>query len=227
MLSGGERLASSRRGLRAPPRREVSASARDYEAAYRRGRADNTIALALTGTIEDIVAFDADDTHRLQIGGTVDFRWLKHGIRCHATVSGHADFFVPPAFLSFKGKDRIMVYDVTFRDDAGDPWHVLGFKRMHADEGARAWADTTNLFVTITCAPKDLVTIGVARLAMETFLYDVLGKMRVTGTEDPARKVWALAAYGELLFGHLWEIYGPHVLQSRGLVASSPLSRRP
>jgi hypothetical protein len=203
----------------------ISAEAKDYEAAYRLGCAENTIVLKLTGTAKDIVAFDADDQHRLSLGGTVEFHWPSEKVHVTAPASGHARFFVPLTFADYTGPDRIMLYELTFEDDAGTPWHLLGFKRMHAGEGTRAWADTTNLFVTVW-TPGRKPTMGVARLSMERFLYEVLGKMRVTGTNDPTRKTWALAIYGEVLFGHLWDLYFAGLLRSKALIGPRPLSRR-
>jgi cholesterol oxidase len=214
------------RGLGANGGPEVSDNSESYEAAYKLGCPKNTITLTLNGTIKDIAAFDADDDHRLEIDGTVEFSWPEKSINYKGPICGHANFFVPLTFIKYKGPDHIMLYDLAFRDETGAAWHVVGFKRLHEGEGTRAWSDTTNLFVTITCEQRGLRTSGVARLPMEKFLYEVVGKMKVTGTTDPARRAWAVAMYGELLFGHLWDIYMPQMRQSKSFFAGRPLSRR-
>ena len=72
---------------------------------------------------------------------------------------------------------------------------------------------------------RGLVTEGVARLPMETFLYEVIGKMRVTGTSDPARTAWAIATFGTVFFGHLAEIYLPAIERHRRLATGQSLGR--
>ncbi len=218
------------RGGAIPRRLDVPQTAEPYEAAYRRGcprpgAPGNTLSLTMHASIDDVVAFGADDRHRMPMRGTADFHWPDEHIAIDgAPLDGGASLFVPFPGSAYQGPDRIMLYELSFAQ-GDERWHVLGFKRMHHGEGARAWADTTNLFVTVWSEARDLVTEGVARLPMEVLLYEVIGKMRVTGTTDPARTVWAIATFGTVFFGHLAEIYLPAIERYRGLALGRTMGR--
>lgn len=124
-------------------RRDIPAEPDDYEAAYRCGRQKgSTIVLTLDAKIRDVVAFDADDQHTLQIEGTIDLGGAT--LAGKAPLRGLANLFVPLTLASYVGDDRIMYYDLTF-DLPGSKgelvaYHLRGFKRLHANEGARASA---------------------------------------------------------------------------------------
>ncbi len=202
-----------------------------YEHAYQRGRPRNTLELTMHATIADVAAFDADDEHRLAIRGTASFHWPDKNIAYdQADLEGEARLFVNGTFDHYRGEDRFMVYNLSF----GPPrplarWNVTGFKRLHAGEGTRAWADVTNLFVVVERADESLRTYGVVRLPLETFLFEVLGKMRVRGADaktDPARVAWATALFGDVFFGHMADLYLPTVKRSLSHFFTHPLSRR-
>jgi choline dehydrogenase-like flavoprotein len=214
-----------------PRTRDLSPEPTEYEAAYLRGcDAHDTVSLTMNASIPDVVMFDADDRHRLHIKGTIEFVWGRENIdtsgKKEVALEGHADLFVPLTFGDYVGPDRIMLYDLGFDVPGRGAWRVLGYKRMHANEGTRAWADTTNLFVRISNEHEDLVTFGVARLPLETLLYDVLGKMDVTGTSDPARTAWAIATFGAVFFGHLGDLYLPKLGRYQQIFTLDPMAKR-
>jgi cholesterol oxidase len=223
-----DRLNIDRRARTPHPRLDVSPEPGEYEAAYRRGCPVNVLSLTMHAFMEDIVAFEADRDHRMAMTGDVVLRWPERGIDCKASfdAGSYASLFVPLRFEQGVGKDRFMLYDLSFEEPSGPRWYVLGFKRMHIGEGTGAWADTTNLFVTVWCPERDLITEGVARLPMETLLYETMGELEVTGTEDPARRAWAIATFGAVFFGHLGEIYLPALRRYQALLGGQLLKRR-
>jgi choline dehydrogenase-like flavoprotein len=223
-----ETLKGKRNGGPHLPDTDVTVNAAPYEDAYRRGvSSGNVLSLTMHASMPDVVGFEADYRHRMEMTGEVAFKWPEQGIDVVAPIQpgGYADLFVPLHFPDYRGRDRFMLYDLSFELKKGDLWHVLGFKHMHVGEGTQAWADTTNLFVTVWPHDRRLVTEGVARLPMETLLYETMGKMKVTGTTDPMKRVWAFATFGNVFFGHLQELYVP-ALQRYAQLLGVPLPGR-
>ena len=219
--AAGDRVASS----------ASTFDAETYEAAYRRGRpSENVLTLTLDARIDDVSAFEADDEHRISLEGTVDFRWREQKVNSpRSPARGHARLFVPVASAGDQGRDRFLLYDLELDeltrggDKTGRTWRLDGFKRMRAGEGTRAWADVTNLYAVVSSG--DLRTYGTARLPLEAFMNDVLGKMRVTGTDDPVRIAWAMSLFGDVFFGHLADVYLPASAKALRNVLGHPLRR--
>ncbi len=104
-------------------------------------------------------------------------------------------------------------YDLFFDHDS--ELHALsGIKILRDEPRFDLWEDTATLYFDILRnADKNAETIrrGILRLPADNFLNDQLRSFKVSGTEDPARQSWALAAFTKLFFGHLTDIYAPEL----------------
>lgn len=117
-----------------------------------------------------------------------------------------------------RSKDRFMKYDLSFGDAAGQRWTVTGYKRIARQPSVDAWRATSSLFCQL-CGPfppdgaapraRALRGAGVVHVDLTSFLFQQLPSMEVTGTDDPARKTWAIATFSSFFFGTLQRIYMP------------------
>lgn len=112
-----------------------------------------------------------------------------------------------------------MLYRLFFRDGAGKPMTLSGFKILHNDPGFDFWHDTTTLFTHIFEghvqqdgeAGATVVATGIIQLHMLDFLHQ-LTTFRVdapTGLERAS----ALSRFGVFFFGGLWDVYGGKVME--------------
>ncbi|MGH8908744.1 MAG: FAD-dependent oxidoreductase [Egibacteraceae bacterium] len=109
---------------------------------------------------------------------------------------------------------RWMRYRLFFADGVGHPLTLAGFKHITDDPGFDVWSDTTTLFTRVLRGhvdPRDegtaeVVATGVLRIHMTDFAKQ-LTTFRVDARNSAARAV-ALARFGQLFLGTLWEVYG-------------------
>jgi hypothetical protein len=117
--------------------------------------------------------------------------------------------------------ETLMNYWVRFQDARGH-WLLRGYKRICQDQGLDAWRDTTSLFVALfgpTPGPfpfeqetkGPIAGAGVVHMDLNGFLFKQLPSMKVLGTEDPARIVWATTKFATFFFGGLQRIYMPEL----------------
>jgi len=115
-------------------------------------------------------------------------------------------------------RERFMKYELEFRDGAGRAWRLRGFKRISREQRVDAWRATSSLFCQLhgPFPPGDapqgrhaLAAAGVVHVDLTSFLFQQLPSVEVTGTDDPARRTWALAAFSAFFFGTLQRIYVP------------------
>jgi hypothetical protein len=52
---------------------------------------------------------------------------------------------------------------------------------------------------------------GVLEVPAAEFSGHQLSSLDATNTKDPARRIWALSAFGRLFFGHLLDVYLPEL----------------
>ena len=105
-------------------------------------------------------------------------------------------FFRPP----MEDKDRkFFCYHLRYRRD-GHPWVLNGVKVLRDAPGFDSWHDTSTVYFEAGPAGEtgDLALVrerGVLRVPVDRFLQAQLPSMNITGTDDPARKSWALVAF--------------------------------
>ena len=115
--------------------------------------------------------------------------------------------------------NKRMLYRLWFRDTAGHPLTLDGHKVVQNDPGPDLWRDTTTLFARVLSGhvdadagsgdKADIVASGILRIAPSQFARQ-LTTFRVeapTGLE----KLQALARFGRLFTGALWDVYGREV----------------
>jgi hypothetical protein len=132
-------------------------------------------------------------------------------------IAAHRPYTARPGDPA-RSKERFMKYDLTLRDAGGQRWTVTGYKRIARQPSVDAWRATSSLFCQL-CGPfppdgaapraRALRGAGVVHVDLTSFLFQQLPSMEVTGTDDPARKTWAIATFSSFFFGTLQRIYMP------------------
>lgn len=111
-----------------------------------------------------------------------------------------------------------MLYRLFFRDQAGHPLTLSGFKLQHDHPHFDIWHDTSTLFLRILQGhvaaggdeQAEVVAAGIIRIHYFDFLHQ-LTTFRVEGPST-AEKVAALTHFGSFFLGKLWDVYGQQVL---------------
>ena len=183
-------------------------AASDYDSGFRAGRRSNTdLMFRLTITADDFDRFVADPAHEARARGYVRCPQLggefavEHGI-FNLFVDAHGD----------KRRKR-MFYRLPFDDGQGRPLTLLGHKVVEDDPGLDLWMDTTTLFTrvlsghVVTDADQqqaDTIATGILRIHPLDF-----AKQLTTFRVHPATRLDALARFGALFAGELWDVYKP------------------
>jgi hypothetical protein len=159
----------------------------------------------LTIVVDDIERFKADP--RLAAGaiGYVE----SDGLGGRLPVE-HGEFNL---FVDTEPGVKRMLYRLFFRDGAGHPLTLTGFKLVKDDAGFDVWKDTTTLFTRVLRghvreadeAGAELVASGVLRIRMRDFARQ-LTTFRAGGPGLGA-KLGALVKFGVIFLGQLAEAY--------------------
>lgn len=110
---------------------------------------------------------------------------------------------------------RYFRYHLQFRD--GNRRRLFeGIKILRDAPGFDVWNDTSTLYFEIrdhdgTAAGQ--LQRGIARVSLDLFMREQLPSMNVTGTSDPIRCSWALAAYYKHFARELAAVYGKRAQQ--------------
>ena len=192
----------------------VSLGETDYDRGLRKGQADGTdLSLQLEIKTEDVDRFVTTPQHEASANGT---------IMC-AAFGGERPVLqgVFNLLIDSEQSDRkIMYYRLFFTDGNNNPLTLLAFKDVHDDPGFDVWTDTTTAFTRIVRghidmaheATAEVLAAGIIRIHMLDFLHQ-LTTFRVEGPTLTGRAV-ALARFGKLFMGKLWDVYARHVLPS-------------
>lgn len=186
----------------------------DFARGAERGRSDGTaLMFRLTITMEDVEGFVADPDHPGAATG-----WVQ----CDA-VGGRREvergWF--NLFVDTDVPDTTrMLYRLWFDDAVGNPLTLTGFKVVHDDPGLDTWADTSTLYVHLVQghveptgdADATVVASGVITIHLVDFLQQ-LTTFRARGGTVGDRGA-AMAAFGRLFLGELWDTYGGRAVAS-------------
>jgi cholesterol oxidase len=202
----------------------------------------------LTITANDIEAFVLDPLHAAtaegyvladEFGGRlpVERGWFNLFVKDAGSGSMASD---SAGSGSGAAPGRKMLYRLWLRDPGGTPLTLVGHKDIRNDAGLDVWGDTTTLFVTVLRGhmppPESAAPTPTAQppeglqnpeaVAGAGILYirpwDFARQLTTFRTVGPA-PVSALAAFGKLFLGELWQVYGgpvsrvPLPLRGRGL----------
>jgi cholesterol oxidase len=186
----------------------VAFGAEDFERGRIEGeRSDTHFMFHLTITADDLDRFIADRDHLGRAEGYV-----------HCDALGgerpveRGDFNL---FVNHDGdeRDKRMLYRLHFTDGEEHPLTMTGFKVVKDDPGIdNVWADTSTLYTRVLAghveAAEDetakIVTTGILHIERRDF-----AKQMTTFDTEPDGRADAVARFGALFAGNLWEVYGP------------------
>jgi hypothetical protein len=180
---------------------------------YQAGNAGgNSLRIEARIAIDDVDRFIADPAHRATVRGNV----LLPALGSPAAIE-HGWFELFPDAESGAGR---MLYRLWFRDAAGNPLTLRGYKRVGNDPGWDAWRDTTTLYVRLLSGHvggrEDEVTgpdraatlaLGIVRITLPAFLRQ-LTTFRSTGGSR-VQELFAVMRFYALFAGQLWRWYVP------------------
>jgi cholesterol oxidase len=179
----------------------------DFDAGYREGRkAGTALNFTLTITAKDIDRFVIDSAHQAEAVGHVDCDAL--GGKC-PVERGIFNLFVDQD--GDKANKR-MFYRLYFTDGAGHPLTLVGHKIVVNDGRTEVWHDTSTLYTRVLTGhvpeaedeQASVLAAGVLHIHPLDFAHQL-----TTFRVHPAERVDALARFGALFAGDLWDAYGP------------------
>jgi cholesterol oxidase len=181
----------------------------DYQRGHDEGKNSGTsFMFHLTITMDDVDRFVAEPQHEGRADGYV---------RCDAlggerpVEGGIFNLFVEAK----EPKRKLMLYRLFFQDGEGNPYTMSGFKDVKDDPGfnpMEIWKDTSTLYTKILRgrvgadeeANAETVAAGIIIILKADF-----AKQMTTFKAEGPRPVEAMAKFGRLFMGSLWEVYGP------------------
>jgi cholesterol oxidase len=167
----------------------------------------------LTITAPDIDAFVRDPLHPATAEGYV----LADQFGGRLPVErGWFNLFVKDGGPDAAG--RKMLYRLWLRDPGGTPLTFVGHKDVRNDAGFDVWADTTTLYVTVLRGhvppPSDSTDNRPEAVAGAGILYirpwDFARQLTTFRAVGPS-PASALAAFGKVFLGELWQVYSGRV----------------
>ena len=183
----------------------------DYDKGFRQGKKSKTACMFhVTVLIDDVERFVEDPQHPGTITGHVQCDALGGKLEVQ---KGWFNLFVD---ADEDGEERkLMKYRLLIADGEGHPVTLNGFKEVKDDRGFDVWSDTTTLFTRILAGhvePSDgdaddaaeVLATGILHVLPQDFAVQM-----TTFRVDPAHRVDALARFGGLFAGSLWEAFGP------------------
>jgi predicted acylesterase/phospholipase RssA len=184
----------------------------DPERGYANGRTSQSVFdVKLTIRMDDANAFITDPAHQARIEGTVT----------SPLVGGQRDVQQGTFNLLVHDTDprkKKMRYRIICTDGQGRDVTISGVKHVEHDDGFDLWQDTTTLFCKVfegVVAEADEATApvrgaGIIRIEPIDFMAQMT-TFRAEGGSIPDR-LSALARFGALFMGKLWDVYGPRTV---------------
>jgi predicted patatin/cPLA2 family phospholipase len=196
----------------------------DYDQGFKQGRVDdNDIMFHLTIAVDGVNRFVTDPAH--------DTNDIVGYVKCDAlggqlTVEkGIFNLFIDEADPAAKK----MLYRLFFSDGQGQPLTLTGHKNIKDDPGFDVWHDTTTLYTRILKGhvsedeeavletdPQRLASAVVGSGIIVIPFFSFLKQLTTFRVEGPtlSDKASAMARFGRLFMGKLWDVYASHVLTS-------------
>jgi cholesterol oxidase len=185
----------------------VTFGEQDFDRGYRSGRESRTaLMFHLTITAEDLDRFIADPDHLARAEGYVRADALGGQL---PVERGDFNLFVDQ---DGGGRRKRMFYRLRFADSTNHPLTLTGFKVVEDDPGIdNVWGDTSTLFTRLLKGHVDADNDADAELVASGILHihplDFARQMTTFRTDPPGR-VDAIARFGALFAGELWQVYG-------------------
>jgi cholesterol oxidase len=177
----------------------------DFDKGFRKGKKEGTaLMFHLTVHMDDMERFVKDEQHPGTIRGHVQCDALGGELQ---VLQGWFHLFVE---AGRHGERKLMKYRLFLQDGEGHPITLRGYKDVENDPGFDLWPDTSTLFTHIYAGhvePDDdddaqIVASGILHIRVTDFAVQMT-TLRV----DPPHRVDAIARFGALFAGDLWEVY--------------------
>lgn len=183
----------------------VGLGEQDPRSGFAAGRADGTLVEAVLKIhIDDVDRFITMPEHEASTEGVIvcDSLGGKRPI-ARGTFNLFTDSGDPT--------HRQILHRIELEDGDGRALTLSAAAEVHDEPGFDAWSDTTTLFTTIS-AGEELLAAGILRLSM----IDFLEQLTTLRTEGPslADRASAVARFGLMYLGKLWDVYARRVLTS-------------
>jgi cholesterol oxidase len=176
-----------------------------YVAAERAGQQANTyMEFTLTIAMPNLDQFLADAEHPGIANGSVRVDGFT-GTAGVPVSDGLFNLFVETGRMY----DRRMLYALPFVGADGQPYLLDGFKEVRDDGRFDVWGATSTLYTVIRAGHDRagrVMACGILHILVADFMQQ-LGTFTVSGTDDPARKAAALAQFGRMFMGTLWDVF--------------------
>jgi cholesterol oxidase len=180
---------------------------RDFDKGFRAGKKSKTaLMFHVTVLMDDVERFVVDEQHPGTITGVVDCDALGGKLEVQR---GWFNLFVE---AGEHGERKLMKYRLFLQDGEGHPITLRGYKEVEDDRGFDVWSDTSTLFTHIYAGhvkpegddDAEVVASGILHIRPTDFAVQC-----TTFRVHPAHRVDAIARFGVLFAGDLWEVYGP------------------
>ncbi len=195
----GIRFTETMRGFFMPGETE------DHERGARDGRREGSaFDFILTIETDDLDGMIASPEHPARLAGSVVAPRLSDSA---LAATGTFNLFVDTG----QARKREMRYRLDLASREGRRYHVHGYKTIRDDPGPDLWPDTTRLFITVRDGADESAPIlgrGVVEIRPVDFARQ-LTTIEATNARDPAERLRAVALFGRLFSGALFETYGP------------------
>lgn len=177
----------------------------DYIGAEQAGRRHNShIDFTLTITFPDLDAALADRAHPGIANGVVHADGIT-GSGGAPVINGVFNLFVDAG----QADERRMLYALPFTGADGKPYLIDGFKDVKDHGSFDVWAATSTLYTVVRAGHERtgaVVATGILHILIPDFLRQ-LTTFRVSGTDDPVKQAAAIARFGQLFMGTLWDVF--------------------
>lgn len=177
----------------------------DYIKAYEKGESEGSeFEFTLTIQSQDVESFVTSRDRLAAMIGTVNAPALS---QVPLTTSyGQFNLFISDP--SNPNRKR-MNYCMQLASKEGKFYYFEGHKDIHDDKGIDVWKDTTVLFITVfegTEPTGDIYGKGILKIRPADFIKQ-LTTMKAINTKNKKEALAAVAKFGKLFAGNVWETY--------------------
>jgi choline dehydrogenase-like flavoprotein len=182
-----------------PPQNES-----DYYRFETAGQGSGRCSLDLQIEVADLERFARDPERRAKLSGNADAMWPDGVRRSVCAIEGVLQLLVEgarvPEPLGNPG-DRYFIYTMSLRAATGERAQIRMYKRMPRVVDRLAWRGTSRCYTRFEMDGVATPWSGIVRVDLARFVFRTLPSMQVSGTNDPARVVWALGAFARYFAG--------------------------
>ncbi len=183
----------------------------DYHRAYQAGKAAREpLMFHLRITVEDIAGFEHDRNREARIDGWVSSDAFGERRRVEG---GSFNLFVD---REGSRPTKRMYYRVLFRDPAGHPLTLVGYKHVVDEAGFDVWSDTSTLYTRVLAGHVDVATQPEAPIVATAILRILpadFARQLTTFRVSPSYRVDGIARFGRVFAGELVNVYGGSALR--------------